>query len=106
MAAGMTVKDWLDLASVFRAGAERAFGWSHNSAMQIHAEVLETQADRCDEIARERDGNPLIASHNHYHYHGTGRDRSIHLHPHEHLAGKTEHDGHWHEPRRPDTPQY
>lgn len=96
----MDVKDWYDLASVYRAGAERAFGWSHNSAMQIQAEVLETQADRCDEIARERDGNPLVV-HEHYHYHGTGADKELHLHKHEHAAGETVHEpgnGHWHKP--------
>ena len=65
----MNVKDWQDLASVFRAGAERAFGWSHNAAMQQHAEILETQADRCDAIARERDGYPMV-THEHYTAHG------------------------------------
>ena len=94
----MDVKDWSDLASVYRAGAKRARGWVLNSAMQQHAEVLETQADRCDEIARERDGNPLVV-HEHYHYYGQGRDRVLHLHKHEHAAGETGHEpgtGHWH----------
>lgn len=93
----MSVKDWQDLASVYRAGAERAFGWSHNSAMQIQAEVLDYQAARCDEIARERDGNPLV-SHEHYHWHERDGGRIIHLHKHDHAAGETAHEGHWHEP--------
>jgi len=90
-------RDWADLASVFRAGAGRARGWVHNSGRQQAAEILDAQADRCDEIARERDGNPLV-SHDQYHYH-TGPDgrRLLHAHKHEHAAGETAHDGHPHE---------
>lgn len=99
----MDAQDWQDLASVFRAGAERARGWSHNTAMQLQAEVLDTQADRCDEIARDRDGNPPVV-HTHYHLHGTGSGRRLHRHKHAHDRGRTDHDehpaGHWHEPER------
>jgi hypothetical protein len=97
----MDVKDWQDLASVFRAGAGQARGWVLNSAMQQHAGILDAQADRCDEIARERDGNqPVVHEHGHAH---TGPDgqRLSHRHKHEHAAGEHGHDpapaGHWHE---------
>jgi len=97
----MDSKDWQDLASVYRAGAERASGWSHNSAMQIHAEVLMTQADRCAEIARERDGNPPVV-HDHPHQHtGPGGKQLRHQHRHAHGRARTDHDpdpaGHKHE---------
>lgn len=97
----MDVKDWQDLASVFRAGAGRARGWVWNSDRQQDAEILDAQADRCDEIARERDGNPP-AVHEHPHAH-TGLDgqRLRHQHKHAHGRGRTDHDldpvGHWHE---------
>lgn len=105
----MDVKDWQDMASVYRAGAGRASGWGHNSAMQQQAEVLDAQADRCDEIARERDGYPLV-SHDHPHLHidpGSGR-RLQHRHKHEHLAGETAHEDHWHkrDPFAPPEPLY
>lgn len=93
----MSWLDWNDLASVYRAGADRARGWSHNSGMQQHAEILEAQADRCDEIARERQGNPPV-THTHGHYHGEGHSTLLHRHPHDHAAGDTVHDGHEHEP--------
>lgn len=96
----MNVKDWQDMASVFRAGAGRARGWVLNSAMQQQAEVLDAQADQCMEIARDRDGNPLV-THIHYHEHGIGPARQLHRHVHEHAAGETAHEGHWHEPAPP-----
>ena len=83
----MDVKDWQDLASVYRAGAGRARGWSHNSAMQQQAEVLDAQAGRFDEIARERDGNPP-AVHEHPHAHmGPDGQRLSHQHKHAHGRG-------------------
>lgn len=93
----MTPQDWTDLASVFQAGSDRARSWSHNSAMQQHAEILEAQADRCEEIARDLDGNPPV-EHTHYHWHGQGSRKYHHRHPHGHAAGETAHDGHEHEP--------
>lgn len=94
----MNVKDWQDMASVFRAGAGRARGWFLNSDRQQDAEILDAQADRCDEIARERDGYPP-AVHEHPHTHaGAGQGGPLrHRHEHEHLVGETEHNGHWHE---------
>lgn len=93
----MSTEDWSDLGLVFRAGAERARGWVFNTGRQQDAGILDAQADQCMEIARERDGNPLV-NHIHYHYHGgRGRDRLLHRHVHEHLAGETAHEGHWHE---------
>lgn len=50
----MTWKDWQDLASVYRAGADRARQWEFNADRQQDAEVLEAQAKRCEEIAEER----------------------------------------------------
>lgn len=101
MAAGMSAEDWQDLASVFRAGAGRARGWSLNSAMQQQAEVLDAQADRCGEIARDRDGNPpVVHEHTHHHMRGDGQ-QVTHWHKHAHGRGRTDHDpdpvGHWHE---------
>lgn len=49
----MTPEYWNDLASVFRAGAERASGWVFNSAMQQQAQIMEVMANRCDEISDE-----------------------------------------------------
>ena len=97
----MDSKDWQDLASVYRAGADCARGWVFNNDMQIHAEILDTQADRCEEIARERDGYPPVV-HDHPHTH-TGPDgrQIIHRHRHAHGRGKTDHDldpvGHKHD---------
>jgi hypothetical protein len=94
----MDSKDWQDLASVYRAGAGRARGWSLNSDRQQDAEILDAQADRCDEIARERDGYPLV-SHDHPHLHtdpGSGQ-RLSHRHKHTHNVGKVAHNGHRHE---------
>lgn len=52
----MTPQDWRDLGSVYRAGARRAKQWSHNTDRQQDAEILEAQADRCDQIAGREDG--------------------------------------------------
>ena len=100
--------DWKDLASVYRAGAERARGWVFNNDMQTQAEVLDAQADRCLEIARELDGCPLV-THEHLHMH-TGPDgqRLSHRHKHTHDAGKVSHSGHAHDrdPFGPPPPLY
>jgi hypothetical protein len=50
----MTKQDWLDMASVYRAGAERSRQWSYNASRQQDAEVLEAQAERCEQIAAGR----------------------------------------------------
>jgi len=94
----MDSKDWQDLASVYRTGAARARGWGWNSDRQQDAGILDAQADRCEEIARERDGYPLV-SHDHDHTHtdpGSGQ-RIVHRHEHTHDAGKVTHFGHQHE---------
>jgi hypothetical protein len=93
----MNPQDWADLASVYRAGAARARGWVNNGSRQQDADILEAQADRCAEIARERDGNPPV-EHDHDHIHaGPDGQRLRHRHPHPHDEGGTEHDGHRHE---------
>jgi hypothetical protein len=96
----MDAQDWADLATVYQAGSDRARGWSGNPDRQQDAEILEAQADRCREIAREREGNPP-AEHEHYHYHTSpdGTDRLMHRHPHTHGRGETDHD-HGHPPGR------
>lgn len=91
----MDAQDWADLASVYRAGAERARGWPYNNDRQQDAEILEVQADRCDEIARERNGLPP-ADHVHDHVHTDPDDpqhRLRHRHRHSHGRGQTEHTG-------------
>jgi hypothetical protein len=104
----MSAEDWSDLGRVFRAGAGRARGWVFNNDMQQQAEILDAQADQCEEIARERDGYPLVL-HDHRHEH-TGPDgqRISHRHWHEHEAGGTGHDGHPHarDPFAPLPPLY
>jgi hypothetical protein len=85
----MTPQDWYDLASVYRAGADRARGWVMNIDRQQDADILDAQADRCEEIARERDGLPPV-EHDHYHRHADGK--LLHRHPHRHQAGATDHD--------------
>jgi hypothetical protein len=50
----MSPHDWIDLASVYQAGADRARRWSRNSDRQQDADILEAQADRCKQIAAER----------------------------------------------------
>lgn len=90
----MDAQDWADLASVYRAGAGRARGWCFNTGRQQDADILEAQAERCDEIARERDGNPPVV-HDHDHLHvnpADGTDQVSHRHPHSHGRGRTEHD--------------
>jgi hypothetical protein len=85
-------QDWYDLASVYQAGAERVRGWQFNTDRLQEAEVLEAQADRCREIARERDGNPSV-SHDHDHMHtGPDGDQLRHRHRHWHASGATDHD--------------
>jgi hypothetical protein len=91
----MDSRDWQDFASVYRAGAERAAGWSHNTAMVQHTAVLERQADRCEEIAPDRDGNPPVV-HDHDHFHTDPDDpqhRLRHHDRHSHGRGQTEHTG-------------
>lgn len=91
----MDAQDWADLASVYRAGADRARGWPFNNDRQQDSGILEAQADRCDEIARRRDGNPPVThEHEHEHWSGEGRDRRkiIHRHEHTHASGETGHD--------------
>lgn len=108
----MDVKDWQDMASVFRAGAERARGWEFNAGRQQDAEILDAQAGRCEEIAREQDGNPPVV-HEHPHLH-TGPDgrRLQHWHKHAHGRGRVDHDpdpaGHLHkrDPFAPPEPLY
>jgi hypothetical protein len=85
-------QDWADLASVYRAGADRARGWIMNNDRQQDAEILDAQADRCDEIARERDGLPPVE---HDHPHDDG-NRLMHRHRHSHAAGETSHVDHQH----------
>jgi hypothetical protein len=97
----MDAADWYDLASVYRAGADRARGWCFNGDRQQDADILEAQADRCEEIGRERDGNPPVV-HDHDHFH-TGPDgkRLRHQHKHSHGKSRADHDpdptGHWHQ---------
>jgi hypothetical protein len=98
----MDAQDWRDLGSVHRAGAARARSWSHNTALQQHAAILEAQADRCDEIARERDGNPPVThEHEHYHERPDGHPGIRHRHAHAHGRGRADHQpdpvGHRHE---------
>jgi hypothetical protein len=94
----MDAQDWTDLASVYQAGSDRARGWAFNTDRQQEAEILEAQADRCREIARERQGNPPT-DHVHYHFHVSpdGKDRLMHRHLHAHGEGETEHEGHEHD---------
>ena len=94
----MDAQDWADLAGVYQAGARRARGWVFNSDRQQDAEILEAQADKCEEIARERRGNPP-EEHEHSHYHAQGADRLQHRHSHTHDRGETDHD-HPHPPGR------
>jgi hypothetical protein len=92
----MDARDWYDLASVFRAGAERSRGWNMNIERQQQAEVLDAQADRCEEIGRERDGLPPV-EHDHYHwYEDADGIRTMHRHRHKHAEGQTEHLPHPH----------
>lgn len=42
---------WLDMASVYMAGAVRSRGWVYNIERQQQAEVLEAMAARCVELA-------------------------------------------------------
>jgi hypothetical protein len=51
----MTSEDWRDLASVYKAGAASARQWSHNTGKQQDAEILEAQAERCEQVAAERE---------------------------------------------------
>jgi hypothetical protein len=92
----MDSTDWAYLASVYQAGSDRARGWCFNADRQQEAEILEAQADRCREIARELDGNPP-AEHDHDHLHVKGADQLRHRHRHRHGQGENEHDGHEHE---------
>jgi ABC-type Zn2+ transport system substrate-binding protein/surface adhesin len=94
----MDAQDWADLATVFRAGADRSRDWTMNTERQQNAEILDAQADRCEEIARDRAGNPPVT---HTHYHGYIEDgRPLkHRHEHSHADGETDHD-HYHEPVR------
>jgi hypothetical protein len=48
--------DWEDLASVYRAGADKARGWVMNIDRQQEAEVLAAMADRCLTLALRRPG--------------------------------------------------
>jgi hypothetical protein len=90
----MSADDWQDLASVYRAGAERARGWAYNDDAQRDAQVLDAQADRCEEIARERDGNlPVVHDHDHLHTAPDGQ-RLRHRHEHSHGRGRADHDPH------------
>jgi hypothetical protein len=50
----MSRQDWLDLASVYDAGAKRSRQWSYNIERQQQAEVLDAMAERCREIAASR----------------------------------------------------
>lgn len=102
----MDSQDWRNMGSVFRAGSRRAAGWVYNSDRQQDAEILQAQAERCEEIARELDGNPA-AEHDHDHFHegenGKIGHRYRHAHAHHHGDGENEHDdpakgGHRHEP--------
>jgi hypothetical protein len=92
----MDAQDWADLATVFRAGADRSRGWTMNRERQQNAEILDAQADRCEEIARYRAGNPPVT---HIHYHGyiEGGRPMTHRHEHSRAAGETDHD-HGHHP--------
>jgi hypothetical protein len=97
----MDSKDWQDLASVYRAGADRARGWTFNGDRQQDAEILDAQAGRCEEIARERDGNPpVVHDHPHRHISLAGK-QLLHQHRHAHGRARTDHDpdpaGHQHE---------
>jgi hypothetical protein len=87
----MDARDWAGLASVYRAGAERSRGWPFNADRQQDAEVLEAQADRCDEIARDQDGNPPV-THSHQHTHHTPSGNVTHQHRHHHRQDETAHD--------------
>lgn len=104
----MDSQDWRNMASVFRAGADRAYGWVFNTDRIQDGDILEAQAGRCEEIARELDGNPAVEhDHDHDHFH-TGENGDIghryrHAHKHSHGDGENEHDdpatgGHHHEP--------
>ena len=98
----MDAQDWADLATVYRAGARRAAGWCFNADRQQDAEILEAQADRCEEIARERDGNPPVEHyHDHLHTSPDGKNQLRHRHPHGHSEGETEHEGHEHSEHGP-----
>jgi len=50
----MDYQDWLDLASVYKAGAKRSRGSAFNADRQTEADVLEVMAERCEEIAAAR----------------------------------------------------
>lgn len=84
----MDARDWEDLASVYRAGAHRARGWVMNLDRQQDADILDAQADRCEEIARERKGWPAV-THTHYH---EDVDGTRHRHEHSHPSGNNTHD--------------
>jgi hypothetical protein len=91
----MDARDWYDMASVFRAGAARSRGWTMNVEREQQAEVLDAQADRCEEIGRERDGNPPV-EHDHYHEYEEDGRRLRHAHRHKHDQGEAEHLRHPH----------
>lgn len=96
----MSPLDWYLWSTVYRAGAERARAWPMNSDMQNQAEVLEAQAERCEEIAREQTGNPAV-THGHLHLHPSaepGEPGLEHRHSHEHAEGEASHAAHEHEP--------
>jgi hypothetical protein len=50
----MSPRDWQDLASVYRAGAERSRAWAPDMSRLQEAEALDAMAQRCHEIAAER----------------------------------------------------
>jgi hypothetical protein len=54
----MSAQDWLDLATVYRAGAGEHRGYGFNASAQLQADGLDAMAERCIDIAVER-GAPV-----------------------------------------------
>jgi hypothetical protein len=50
----MSPQDWRDLASVYRAGEKTTWGWMGNHAAPVLGSALGAMADRCEEIALEK----------------------------------------------------
>jgi hypothetical protein len=52
----MSPRDWLDLASVYQAGAiaARRMAVHPEIGMSLQARVLDSMAERCEQIAAER----------------------------------------------------
>lgn len=50
----MSPRDWLDLASVYQAGADAQRAYEMNTERQQQADALEAMAARCEELSRQR----------------------------------------------------